>query len=62
MEGPPAGWGGGHWVGHSRRLVGLMGGVRILMRMWHQLISCGGTDYDIMSDTILDMWVGGQIK
>ena len=31
------GWGGGHWVGHSRRLAGLMGGVGILMRMWHQL-------------------------
>ena len=53
---------GGHWVGHSRRWVGLMGGVRILTSMWHQLISCGGTNYDIMSHTILDMWEGGQIK
>ena len=42
-------------MGHNRWLVWLMGGVRVLTRMWHQLISCGGTDYDIMSHTILDM-------
>ena len=46
---------GRHWMGQSRTWVRLVGGVRIVTRMCHRFISWGGPDYDIMSDTILDM-------